>query len=139
MCQQRVLFFACIIAISFASACHKATAIGEGVVSSERVQLRQSTARVPGNAGELKRGDKVSIIGEQGTFLKVRAEDTKQTEGWLEKRDIINADLVSKAKALENSSKDIPGQATGKLKQDSNLRLNPSRDTDSVVIFQCAT
>ncbi|HZS44909.1 MAG TPA: hypothetical protein VFC63_07375 [Blastocatellia bacterium] len=97
--------------------------------------MRQSTARVQGNAGELKRGDKVTIIGEQGTLLKVRSESTNQIEGWLDKKDIISESMVAKAKTLENSVKGIPAQASGKLKQDANLRLDPSRENDSNVVF----
>jgi len=138
MSDRRVLALGiCLIVwLSSGAACRQATAIGEGVVSAERVQLKQSTARVPGFAGELRRGDKVTIIGEQGNMQKVRCEQPKQIEGWMEKRDIVSQDLFSKGKSLENSTKGIPAQATGKVKQDSNLRLIPSRDTDGAILFQ---
>jgi len=137
MTDRRILAFGiCVVMMSLSAACRQATAIGEGVVSAERVQLKQSTARVPGYAGELKRGDKVTIIGEQGAMQKVRAEQPKQIEGWMEKRDIVSQDLFTKGKALEDSTKSIPAQATGKLKQDTNLRVTPSRDADGSVLFQ---
>src|SRR6266404_2618921 len=96
MFYRRILAFGiCAIVMLLCAACRQATAIGEGVVSAERVQLKQSTARVPGYAGELRRGDKVTIIGEQGTMQKVRCEQPKRIEGWLDKRDIVSQDLFS--------------------------------------------
>jgi len=136
MYKDRIyLLLSFLVLCAFATSCRQTAAIGEGIVSSERVQLRQSTARVQGNAGELKRGDKVTIIDQQGALLKVRAEQTNPIEGWLDKKDIISQSLVTKAKTLETSVKDIPTQANGKLKQDANLRLDPSRETDTNIVF----
>ena len=108
MTQRNIILLISFLIITFSSvACRQAAAIGEGVVTSERVQLKQSTARVPGYAGELKRGDKVTIIGEQDTFIKVRSDQPKQIEGWLEKREIVSQDLYAKAKAEEQGVSDL--------------------------------
>lgn len=103
-----------------------------GVVIARRAQVRSSTAVVAADLVEVNRGDVVDILGSDEVeggerWLRVRAHDEENTEGWIEARNIMPLDVLDRARRLAEEDKDTPAQATGQLRASTNLRLSPDR------------
>ncbi|HEV7843362.1 MAG TPA: SH3 domain-containing protein, partial [Pyrinomonadaceae bacterium] len=99
-----------------------------GVVIARRAQVRSSTAVVAADLVEVSRGDVVDILdtstvpetGER--WLRVRAHDVENTEGWIEARNVMAQDVLERARQLAEEDKPIPAQAAGQLRASTNLR-----------------
>ena len=112
-----------------------------GVVIARRAQVRSSTAVVAADLVEVNRGDVVDILdsdkAENGEkWLRVRAHDTDNTEGWIEARYVMAQDVLDKARRLAAEDKDIQAQASGQLRASSNLRLTPDRSTPDNIMMK---
>lgn len=113
-----------------------------GVVVARRAQVRSSTAVVAANLVEVARGDQVDILdtamvpdtGEK--WLRVRAHDEENTEGWIEARNIMPETVLDSSRKLGEEDKATPGQATGQLHASSNLRLTPDRSSNDNIMMK---
>ncbi|HVG34893.1 MAG TPA: hypothetical protein VM911_17620 [Pyrinomonadaceae bacterium] len=112
-----------------------------GVIIARRAQVRSSTAVVAADLVEVNRGDVVDILGtdevEGGErWLRVRAHDEENTEGWIEARNIMPLDVLDRARKLAEEDKDTPVQATGQLRASTNLRLSPDRTGNDNILMK---
>ena len=113
-----------------------------GVVIARRAQIRSSTAVVAADLVEVSRGDVVDILDEylvQETgerWLRVRARDVENTEGWIEARNIMPEDVLERSRQLAEEDKSIPAQATGQLRASTNLRLSPDRSNNENIMMK---
>jgi hypothetical protein len=118
-----------------------------GVVVARRAEIRSSTAVVAADLLEVNRGDEVEILdsidvvdptdnSRKERWLRVRARDEENTEGWIESRNVMPEDVRESARALAAEDKAIPAQATGQLRASSNLRLNPDRAGNDNIIMR---
>lgn len=112
-----------------------------GVVIARRAQVRSSVAVVAADLVEVNRGDVVDILdsvdvegGER--WLRVRAHDEENTEGWIEARNIMPLDVLDRARKLAEEDKDTPVQATGQLRASTNLRLSPDRSGNDNILMK---
>ncbi|MDQ3754127.1 MAG: SH3 domain-containing protein [Acidobacteriota bacterium] len=111
-----------------------------GVIIARRAQVRSSTALVAADLSEVTRGDVVDILEAIDTengerWLHVRLRDTEGTEGWIEERNVLLADILDRSRKLAEEDKDIPPQATGQLRANTNLRFSPDRTgTDNILL-----
>lgn len=113
-----------------------------GVVIARRAQVRSSTAVVAADLVEVSRGDIVDILdsstvpetGER--WLRVRAHDVENTEGWIEARNIMPQDVLDKARQLAEEDKSIPSQAAGQLRASTNLRLTADRSNNENIMMK---
>lgn len=113
-----------------------------GVVIARRAQVRSSTAVVAADLVEVSRGDVVEILdsnlvpetGER--WLRVRAHDVQNTEGWIESRNIMTQDVLDRARQLADEDKSIPPQAAGQLRASTNLRLSPDRSNNENIMMK---
>ncbi len=113
-----------------------------GVVIARRAQVRSSTAVVAADLVEVGRGDVVDILdsttvqetGER--WLRVRARDVENTEGWIEARNVMPQDILERSRQLAEEDKIIPAQAAGQLRASTNLRLSPDRSTNENIMMK---
>jgi hypothetical protein len=113
-----------------------------GVVVARRAQIRSSTAVVAANLLEVARNDQVDILdtatvqdtGEK--WLRVRAHDEENTEGWIEARNIMLDNVLESSVKLGAEDKETPAQATGQLHASSNLRLTPDRSNNDNIMMK---
>src|SRR5437868_2619322 len=84
-------------------------------VIAPTAQIRTSYSVVAADLLEVKRGDRLDVVDqvefEKVPWLRVRAHDDAQTEGWIEAQNVITSDTLAKSKALAEEFKDQPPQA----------------------------
>ncbi|MBS1788593.1 MAG: SH3-like domain-containing protein [Acidobacteria bacterium] len=120
-----------------AGACSKTASLNEtAYVLPEKLRLKNSTAQAARPSGELKGGDKVTIIArsktEDGTpWVHVNGPGGQQ--GWAETRYFVKEEIVTESRKIADQIKDIPTQALGKSKATLKLRLTPDRQNDDNV------
>ncbi len=113
----------------------------------QRAQIRSSTAVVAADLLEVNRGDEVDILDSTDVndpsdntrkerWLRVKARDEDATEGWIEARNVMPADVLDASKKLRDEDKDVPAQATGQLRASSNLRLTPDRSGNENIMMR---
>ncbi|HEY6121472.1 MAG TPA: hypothetical protein VIV66_16045 [Pyrinomonadaceae bacterium] len=118
-----------------------------GVVVARRAQIRSSTAVVAADLLEVNRGDAVDILETQDVpdpndntkkerWLRVRAHDEENIEGWIEARNIMPEDVLDSSKKLADEDKGVTAQATGQLRASSNLRLSPDRSGNENIMMR---
>jgi hypothetical protein len=118
-----------------------------GVVVARRAQIRSSTAVVAADLLEVNRGDEVDILESsevpdpndntrKETWLRVRARDQENTEGWIESRNVMPNSVLEEARKVAEEDKGIPAQATGQLRASSNLRLTPDRSGNENIMMR---
>ncbi|HJR09604.1 MAG TPA: hypothetical protein VJ842_20255 [Pyrinomonadaceae bacterium] len=111
-----------------------------GVVIARRAQVRSSVAVVAADLSEVVRGDQLDILdsttAENGErWLRVRAHDAENTEGWIEARNVMPQDLLDRSVQVAAEDKDIPAQATGQLRASTNLRSSADRSgADNILL-----
>ena len=143
---SKVLLIAAIL--SLVAGCNTlAKKNDSGVVVARRTQIRSSTAVVAADLLEVNRGDAVDILEsvdesdpsdntKKERWLRVRARDEENTEGWIEARNIMPEDVLEAARKLAEEDKDVAAQATGQLRASSNLRLTPDRSGNENIMMR---
>jgi SH3-like domain-containing protein len=97
-------------------------------VSAPQGFLRDRVAPVYNKIGTVKNAERVEVLDRDRRFLKVRT--SSGAEGWIEQRYTISQQTYDQLQKLAQESKDIPVQATGTTRNDSNIHLEPTRDAD---------
>jgi hypothetical protein len=105
-------------------------------VAPANVRVRNSTAQISTTVGELKGGDRVTIVGrsysEDGRlWAKINAPNVEP--GWAEARYFVNAKVVEESRRIADMYKDTQTQAIGRSKAALKLRLTPDRSDDKNV------
>ena len=97
-------------------------------VSAPQVVLRDRVAAVYTKAGVAKNGDRVQILERERRFARVRTADG--AEGWMEQRYLVAQQVYDKFQQLAQQCENAAVQATGTTRNDTNLHLDPGRDTE---------
>ncbi|HQR35324.1 MAG TPA: SH3 domain-containing protein [Blastocatellia bacterium] len=117
--------------------CSKSASLNEtAYVVPEKLKLRNSTAQASRPNGELKSGDKVTIVArskvEDGTpWVNVKGPEGQ--EGWADARFFVKEGIVSESRKIADQIKDVQTQAIGKSKATLKLRLTPDRQNEENV------
>src|SRR5882762_2539206 len=106
-------------------------------VTAPQTFLRDRIAAVYSKTGTVKNGDAVEIIDREKRFAKVRTP--AGAEGWMEQRFLISQQTFDKFLALTKDHQNDPTQATGATRNDTNLHLEPGRDTDHLYQLPAGT
>jgi SH3-like domain-containing protein len=104
-------------------------------VSSPQVNLRDRLAAVYNKTGVVKNGERVEVLERQRRFLRVRA--ASGAEGWIEQRYLVSQEVYDGFQKLTGDSLNTPVQANGITRNDTNLHLEPGRDTEH--LYQLAS
>ncbi|MBO0719998.1 MAG: hypothetical protein J2P41_04210 [Blastocatellia bacterium] len=105
-------------------------------VAPVNLKLKSSTAQVSSVVGEVKGGDRITIVGRSYSVdgkLWYKVKTPKIDAGWAEARFFVNAKIVDESRRLGEQYKDTQTQAIGKSKAMLKLRLSPDRSDDKNV------
>ena len=97
-------------------------------VSAPQAALRDRVAAVYEKVGMVKNGDRLDVLDRDRRFVKVRTAGG--VEGWLEQRYTISQQTYDQLQKLAQDAKGYPAQGTGTTRNDTNIHLEPSRDSD---------
>ena len=90
--------------------------------------LRDRVATVYDKVGLVKNGDRVQILERERRFVRVRTD--AGLEGWVEQRYLVPQEIYSEFLKLAQSEQADPLQASGTTRNDTNIHLEPGRETE---------
>lgn len=97
-------------------------------VSVQQVSVRDHLAQVYNKVATVKNGDRVEVIDRDRRFAKIRLPSG--TEGWIEERYLVNQKVYDGFQKLAQDAKVSPGTGTAVTRNDTNLHIEPGRDTE---------
>jgi SH3-like domain-containing protein len=122
------LLLATVAAVSF-TACERHKKAAEiGYVSVPQAVLRDRVATVYTKVGVVKNGDRVQILERERRFVRVRNDSG--LEGWIEQRYLVPQQVYDGFQKLVQQEQNDPLQATGTTRNDTNIHLEPGRETE---------
>jgi len=128
----RPQFSSCIplILVVLLSACNRGRGrvLEVAYVSAVQANLRDRVAAVYEKAGVVKNGERVEVLDHDRRFSKVRTA-SGQT-GWIEQRYLVGQDIYDQLQKLTADNQNDPVQAQGITRNDTNLHVEPGRDTE---------
>lgn len=99
-----------------------------GYVSAPQVNLRDRVAAVYNKVGLVKNGERVEVLDHDRRFVKVRA--ASGLEGWMEQRYLVSQDVYDQLQKLTSENQNDPVQGQGTTRNDTNLHVEPGRDSE---------
>jgi hypothetical protein len=129
-------FLSCILTCSLLfllllfSACNRGRGrvLEVAYVSGVQAVLRDHVAAVYEKVGLVKNGDRVEVLDHDRRFVKVRT--ATGVTGWVEQRYLVGQDVFDRIQKLTSDNQNDPVQAQGATRNDTNLHVEPGRDTE---------
>lgn len=97
-------------------------------VSGIEVNLRNRVAAAYEKAGLVKNGDRVEVLDHDRRFAKVRTGTGEM--GWMEQRYLVSQQVFDQLQKLTADNANDPVQAQGVTRNDTNLHVEPGRETE---------
>ena len=97
-------------------------------VSAPQAVLRDRVAAVFNKTGTVKNGDRVQVLERERRFVRVRTADG--VEGWVEQRYLVSQPVYEGFQKLALDAQKDPVQGTGTTRNETNLHLQPGRETE---------
>ena len=97
-------------------------------VAAVQANLRDQVAAVYEKAGVVKNGDRVEVLDHDRRFVKVRT--ATGATGWIEQRYLVGQNVYDQIQKLTADNQNDPVQAQGATRNDTNLHVEPGRDTE---------
>jgi SH3-like domain-containing protein len=97
-------------------------------VSAPQAILRDHVSAVFSKTGVVKNGDRVQILERERRFARVRT--ASGVEGWMEQRSLVPQQVYDGFQKLAQQEQSAPVQATGTTRNDTNIHLDPGRETE---------
>ena len=97
-------------------------------VSAPQAILRDHVSAVFSKTGVVKNGDRVQILERERRFARVRTAGG--AEGWIEQRSLVPQAIYDGFQRLAQQAQNAPIQATGTTRNDTNIHLDPGRETE---------
>lgn len=97
-------------------------------VSAPQAILRDRVSAVFSKTGTVKNGDRVQILERERHFARVRT--ASGIEGWIEQRSLVPGSVYDGFQKLSQQAQNDPVQATGTTRNDTNIHLDPGRETE---------
>jgi SH3-like domain-containing protein len=107
---------------------HRHRVLEVAYVSAPQVILRDHMAAVYNKTGVVKNGDRLEVLEKDRRFVRVRT--AKGEEGWLEQRYIVPQSVYDGLQKLVQQEQNDPIQANGTTHNDTNIHLEPGRETE---------
>ena len=126
--KLRVIALALLIA--FVPGCRRGRGrvLEVAYVSAPQATLRDRVAAVYNKVGFVKNGDRVEVLDHDRRFVKVRT--STGLEGWMEQRYLVNQQVYDQLQKLTSENQNDPVQAQGTARNDTNLHIEPGRDSE---------
>jgi len=97
-------------------------------VSVPQTILRDHVSAVYTKTGVVKNGDRVQVLERERRFARVRT--ASGTEGWIEQRALVPQSVYDGFQKLAQREQGAPIEATGTTRNDTNIHLDPGRETE---------
>jgi SH3-like domain-containing protein len=97
-------------------------------VSAPQTALRDRVAPVYNKLGVVKNGERVEVLDRERRFVKVRT--ARGEEGWIEQRYTISQKTYDALQKLAQDARAYPVQGTATTRNETNIHLEPERDSD---------
>jgi len=97
-------------------------------VSAPQVILRDQLSQVYNKVGTAKNGDRVEVLDREKRFSKVRTASGQ--EGWVEQRYLVTQQVFDGFQKMQQQEKDSPVEGIATTRNDTNLHIEPGRDTE---------
>ncbi|HZR67117.1 MAG TPA: SH3 domain-containing protein [Terriglobales bacterium] len=107
---------------------HRERVLETDYVSAPQVTLRDQLAQVYNKVGAAKNGERVEVVDRERRFAKIRTANGQ--EGWVEQRYLVNQQVFDAFQKMAQQGKDAPIEGTATTRNDTNLHVEPGRDTE---------
>ncbi len=97
-------------------------------VSAPQVTVRDQLAQVYNKVGIVKNGDRVEVLDHEKRFAKIRTAGG--LEGWVEQRFLTSQQVFDAFHKLAQGAKDSPVEGTATTRNETNLHVEPGRETE---------
>jgi SH3-like domain-containing protein len=97
-------------------------------VSAAQVNLRDQVAAVYNKTGTAKNGERVEVLERQRRFVRVRT--ASGAEGWIEQRYLVGQPVYDAFQKLIQQNQNAPVQVEGTTRKETNLHLEPGRESE---------
>lgn len=123
-------FVAVLCAAALLSSCsrHRERVLEVDYVSAPQVTLRDQLAQVYNKVGTAKNGDRVDVLDRERRFARVRTANG--VEGWVEQRYLVSQKVFDAFQNMAQQEKDTPVEGTATTRNETNLHVEPGRDTE---------
>ena len=129
-------FYRCALAVALAailletSACNRKShrVLEVNYVSAVQATLRDQVATVYNRVGTVQNGERVEVLEREKRFSRVRT--ATGLEGWIEQRYLVDQATFDALQKLTQENLSDPVQASGTLRNDTNLHVTPGRETE---------
>jgi SH3-like domain-containing protein len=126
----RILTCVPLFLLLLSSACNRGSGrvLEVAYVSGVQANLRDHVAAVYEKTGVVKNGERVEVLDHDRRFVKVRTANG--TTGWVEQRYLVGQEVYDQIQKLTADNQNDPVQAQGATRNDTNLHVEPGRDTE---------
>jgi SH3-like domain-containing protein len=120
----------CVLALCWLCGCGRGRqrVLEVDYVSATQVNLRDQLAQSYNKVATAQNGDRVDVLDREKRFAKVRT--AQGAIGWVEQRYLVSQDVFDAFQILAQSEIGVPVQGTAITRNDTNLHVQPGRDTD---------
>ena len=120
----------CLASTMFLAGCNRGRGrvLEIAYVSGVQAILRDHVAAVYEKTGVVKNGERVEVLDHDRRFVKVRTATGAM--GWVEQRYLVGQDVFDRIQKLTADNQNDPVQAQGATRNDTNLHVEPGRDTE---------
>jgi SH3-like domain-containing protein len=125
-----VLVVPCLAMATFLASCNRGggRVLEVAYVSGVQAILRDRVAQVYEKTGVVKNGERVEVLDHDRRFVKVRT--ASGATGWVEQRYLVGQDVFDQIQKLTAGNQNDPVQAQGATRNDTNLHVEPGRDSE---------
>ena len=102
-------------------------------VSAPQAILRDHVSAVFSKTGVVKNGDRVQILERERRFARVRTAGG--AEGWIEQRALVPQSVYDGFQKLAQQEQNAPVEATGTTRNDTNIHVEPGRETEHLYLL----
>lgn len=104
-------------------------------VSAVQANLRDRVAAVYEKVGVVKNGERVEVLDRDRRFVKVRTSTGGM--GWIEQRYLVSQEVFDQLQHLTQENQNDPVQGIATTRNDTNLHVEPGRDSEH--LYQIST
>jgi len=125
---RKLILLTVALAVSIACGRRRERVLEVDYVSAPQVTLRDQLSQVFNRVGTAKNGDRVEVLDREKRFAKVRTGTG--LEGWVEQRYLVDQQTYDAFQKLAQQAKDAPVIGNATTRNDTNLHVEPGRDTE---------
>jgi SH3-like domain-containing protein len=135
MTQASRLLLCAVTALFLFSSCGKRgpRVLEVAYVSAPQEKLRERLAVVSNRTAVVKNAERVEVLEKQRRFARVRT--ARGMEGWIEQRYLVSQQVYDSFQKMALDSHTMPVQANAATRNETNLHVEPGRDTDHLYLL----